>query len=61
VEPFWTICVFAFVIGGAVLPAMIGFYWFVEGPKRLMAERAAQPERRLSANRPTSSATTTTK
>ena len=38
-EVFWTIMAYAFVLGMGGIPAIIGYYWFVVGPARLMAEK----------------------
>ena len=34
IELFWTLVCYAVVAGGAVLGGLVGYYWFVEIPRR---------------------------
>jgi hypothetical protein len=34
IELFWTLVCYAVIIGGVVLGGLVGYYWFVEIPRR---------------------------
>jgi hypothetical protein len=40
-EAFWTIVVYAFVVGMAALGGFVTYYWFVIVPERELAARRA--------------------